>query len=248
MSGGFLDRPARWPLLAVAGGVVLLLWVAAGLVIETAVAGHGHRPGHAGVPAAVPPPGSVTGLGRSGSPAPGQLPPLRLVRGSRVVNDVPLGYPRSTIGAVSAAAAYMTQIASTLDPDRAAAVFRLTADPSYPSAPQQGAQGVISEREQLGLPASGPVPAGTSLVFDPAEYQVRDISADRVTVLLLADYVITLPAQGTQTRVGVYPLVMHWAGGDWKILAPQAGTDYSGLSAPPGSAQAASAGWQRLAP
>jgi hypothetical protein len=248
MTGRFLDRPRRWPLLAVAAGVVLLLWVAAGLVIETAVSGHGGKPGRGGAPAAVPPPGSVTGLGPSGAAAPGQLPPLRLVRGSRVVDEVPLGYPHTTTGAVSAAAAFMTQIASTLDPDRAAAVFRLTADPSYGDAPQLGGQGVASERAQLGLPAAGPVPAGVSVVFDPAEYQIRDLSASRVTVLLLADYVITLPGQGTQARVGVYPLGMHWSGGDWKILAAEPGVDYSGLSALPGSAQAASGGWQELAP
>jgi hypothetical protein len=68
-----------------------------------------------------------------------------------------------------------------------------------------------------------------------------------VTVLLLADYVITVPAQGTQTRIAVYPLRLHWAEDDWKILDPGS-TSYSGLSAEPGSPQAASDGWQELSP
>jgi hypothetical protein len=246
MGGGFLERPRRWPLLVVAGVVGLLLAVAAGLVIETAVTGH--KPDHKGVPVAVPPPGSITGITQGGSPAPGQLAPLHLVPGSRLVDDVSVGYPHSTVGAVSAATEYMTQIASTLDPDRAAAVFRLTADPSYRDAPQQGAEGAINDRKQLGLPTAGPVPPGASLVFDPAEYQVLNVSAGQVTVLLLADYVSTVPGQGSQTRIGVYPLDMHWAEGDWKILAPDTGVDYSGLNAQPGTAQAASDGWQKLAP
>jgi hypothetical protein len=123
---------------------------------------------------------------------------------------------------------------STLDPGRAAAIMRMTADPSYSQGPQQAAQGALNDRHDLGLPASGPVPGGASLVLDPAEYQVRDVSADQVTVLLLADYVSTVPGQGTQTSIGVFPLRMHWAEGDWKILPPGS-ADYSGLAAGPGS-------------
>jgi hypothetical protein len=246
MGNGFLDRPRRWPLLVVAGAVAMLLAVAAGLVIETAASPH--QPDHTGVPAAVPPPGSDTGITSAGSPAAGPLAPLHLLPGSHVVYGVSVGFPHSAVGAVSAAASYMTQLASTLDPDRAASVMRLVADPSYRDAAQQSAQGVISERQQLGLPASGPVPAVASLVFDPAEYQILNHTRNQVTVLLLADYVITQPGQGSQTRIGVYPLDLHWTGGDWSILAPQPGVDYSGLTAQPGSAQAAASGWQRLAP
>ena len=74
-----------------------------------------------------------------------------------------------------------------------------------------------------------------------------DVStAGQVTVLLLADDVITLPGQGTQTRIGVYPLRMHWAQGDWKILQPDTATSYRSLAAAPGSPQAAASGWQEL--
>ncbi|HEX4099817.1 MAG TPA: hypothetical protein VHY21_04635, partial [Pseudonocardiaceae bacterium] len=207
MGSGFLDQSRRWPLLAVAGTVAVLLALAVGLVIETAVSHH--PPDHTGVRAAVPPPGSATGITAAGSAAPGQLAPLHLVQGSRLVDGISVGYPHSAVGAVSAAAGDMTQLASTLDPDRAATVMRLVADPSYRDAPQQSAQGVISERAQLGLPGSGPVPAGASLVFDPAEYQVLNLTGDQVGVLLLADVVVTQRGQGSQTRIGVYPLDMH---------------------------------------
>ncbi len=241
----FLNRPRRWPLLAAGGGLALLLAVAIGLTVQT---GSPRTPGRKATPAAVQPPGPVAGTTGPGSPAPapGLSGPLHLIRGSQLINDVYLGYPHSTAGAVSAAAEYMTGLGSTLDPDRAAAVMRLTADPSYPAGPQDFAQGMVSTRNDLGLPASGPVPDGVSTALDAAEYQVRDATADQVTVLLLADYVLTLPGQGTQTRVVVYPLRMHWAAGDWKILRPDDSAGYSGLSAEPGSAQAAASGWQEL--
>jgi hypothetical protein len=170
-----------------------------------------------------------------------------VVQGRELVNGVSLGYPHSTQGAVSAADEFMTQIGSTLYPDRAAAILRMTADPSYTAAPQQAAQGAVGDRKFLGLPTAGPVPDGASVVLEPAEYQVRAVNADQVTVLLLADYVITLPGQGTQARIGVYPMPMHWAQGDWKILTPGT-TSYSGLAVEPGSPQAAADGWQELSP
>jgi hypothetical protein len=124
--------------------------------------------------------------------------------------------------------------------------MHLVADPSYPQGPQQFEQGMASTRAGIGIPASGPVPDGDSLVLEPVEYQLRDVSADQVTVLLLSDFMVTIPASGTQTQVGVYPLRMHWDG-DWKVLAPGS-TDYSHLAADPDSSQAASDGWQELSP
>ncbi len=235
-------RPAR---LAVALAAGLLILVALGLVIEVA-AGPKPKP-NLSPPTPVPVPGASSGsASASPSPTPALSGPLQVVQGRDLINGVYLGYPHSPRGAVSAADEFMTQLGSTLDPDRAAAVLRLTADPSYPSGPQDFARGTISERTDLGLPASGQIPATASVVLDPAAYQVRDVTAGQVTVLLLADDVITLPGQGTQTRIGIYPLRMHWAEGDWKILRPDTAVTYSFLSAEPGSAQAAADGWQEL--
>ena len=54
-----------------------------------------------------------------------QLHPLRLVAGADLVNGIYTWYPRSTAGAVSAAAEFLTELGSTLDPDRAATIARL---------------------------------------------------------------------------------------------------------------------------
>jgi hypothetical protein len=173
--------------------------------------------------------------------------PVQVIQGSQLVNGVYLGFPHSTQGAVSAADEYWTELGSTLDPDRAAAVMRLIADPSYTAGPQQAAQGPVNDRESLGLPTTGPVLDGASLVLDPVEYQVRDVTPDQVSVLLLGDFISTLPSQGTQTRVGVFPMRMHWAEGDWKVLAWD-NSSYTSLAAEPGSPQAAENGWQSLEP
>jgi hypothetical protein len=250
-------RPRRWfrlGLLSVAGVLVLMV---AGLVVEAAVS-----PSRA--PQALPPtkiPVPSWTLTATSSPSPGNTSPgntspgnnsqatltgpVQVVQGRQFINGVYLGFPHSTIGAVSAADEFLTLIASTLDPDRAAAVMRMVADPSYPSGPQQAAQGATNDRRDLGVPATGPLPQDLSLQTEPVEYQVRDVTADQVTVLLLCDFVTTVPGQGTQTMIGVFPLRMHWSSGDWKILPPLT-TDYSSLSAEPGSPQAAASGWQPL--
>jgi hypothetical protein len=250
-------RSRRWfrlGLLYVAGVLVLMV---AGLVVEAAVS-----PGHAPQPlppAKIPvPPWAVTA---TPSPSPGNTSPgnttsannsqaaltgpLQVVQGRQFINGVYLGFPHSTVGAVSAADEFLTLIASTLDPDRAAAVMRMVADPGYVSGPQQAAEGAANDRRDLGFPASGPLPENLSLQTEPVEYQVRDVTADRVTVLLLCDFIATVPGQGTQTRIGVFPLPMHWTSGDWKILPPVT-TDYSSLSAEPDSPQAAASGWKPL--
>jgi hypothetical protein len=250
---GYHPRPRRrWLRWALAYVVGVLLVAVIGLVIEAAVT---HRP-----PRAFPSVPSSLALGTPPAASPGSAPkptnnggtsplsgPLQVVRGRETVNGVWLGFPHSAAGAVSAADDLAGEVFSTLDPDRAAAVMRLTAAPSYPDAPAEAAHGAAEDRQALGLPASGPVPAGYSLVVQPAEYQARDVTADQATVLLLCDFTTTRPGEGTQTRVAVFPVRMLWAQADWKVASFGTGSD-AGLAAEPFSARAAGLGWQELLP
>lgn len=243
-------RWLRWFLAYLAGTVAIMV---IGLAIEAAVAPG--RPGPANLIGRTPPwaqPASPAKPSASPKtpPATGKAAlygPLALVAGREVINGVELGFPHSTAGAVSAASALAGEVFSTLDPDRAAAVMRLTADSSYADAPQQAAHGAASDRQDLGVPAAGPVPAGYSLVADPVEYQVRDVTAGSVLVLLLSDLTTTQPGQGTQTRIAVFPFPVRWAEGDWKAADP-GGASYLRLAAEPFSSQAAALGWQELIP
>lgn len=172
--------------------------------------------------------------------------PVQVVQGKQQVNGVELGFPHSTTGAVSAASADATEALSTLDPDRAAAVMRLIADPSWSNAPQQAAAGAAGDRKQLGLPASGSVPDGASLQTVPVEYQVRAVTPDRVLVLLLCDGSVTTPGNGTQTKIGVLPFQMRWDAGDWKVQSVTATQADLNLAVEPDSPQAQADGWQPL--
>ena len=156
-------RWLRWAMVYV-GGVLALAVI--GLVIEAAVRPRQPqpcRPGRPGFPGVRrrafgnAEPGAEAPSRAAASPLSG---PLQVVQGRELINGVYLGFPHSTAGAVSAADYVVSEVFSTLDPDRAAAVMRLTAAPSYPDAPQQAAQGAVSDRQDLGIPAAGPVPAG----------------------------------------------------------------------------------------
>ena len=93
------------------------------------------------------------------------------------VNGIYTRYPRTEAGAVSAAVEFITELGSTLDPDRAATVARLTADSSYRAAAQDAAASAIAARHALGLPPSGPLPPGTGAFLVPVMYQLHAGSA-----------------------------------------------------------------------
>lgn len=243
----YRSRLRRWlrGLLLFAVGV--LVFMMAGLAINAQL-DTGQKP-EAFPPTALPvPPWDTTA-----SPSPAALAgwptsgPVRIVAGARLVDGVYLGYTRTASGAVSAAAEFATLVLSTLDPQRAATVMRTVADLSFSAGPQEAAQGTVSDRESLGLAASGPVPAGYSFAVAPVECQVRAASADRVTVLLLAEFNSLTPSLGVQVTDGVFPVALHWSAGDWKVL-PTPAQDYSSLAAEPDSPQAAALGWLDLQP
>ncbi|MEV6986483.1 hypothetical protein AB0M95_35215 [Sphaerisporangium sp. NPDC051017] len=247
MSNTFLQR--RRPVLFYVRMIVLALvtFVAVGLVIQTALMPN-NPPNHR-VPAPGGGPGDVIGIDQNGKMIGfgEHPPPLQLLPGTRLVHDVSVGYPHSTLGAVSAAVQYWGQIASTLDPARAAQIGTVIADPAWTTAAVELSKGPINTRKRLGLPTSGPAPDGASVLLTPMAYQIQQITADSVTVLLLGYYQITLPGQEPENRIGVFPLQMHWAAGDWKMPVPTLSADYSGLEAMPGSDVAAAMGWLPLA-
>lgn len=247
MSNSFLERPRRrlWPLLVI-GSVLLLVVVAVGVALESAASPH--KPESYAPPAADPltTSGATAKSSSSSSSAASPSGALTLIQGNQLVDGLYVGYPHSTTGAVSAAVEYWTQLGSTLDPDRAATIARLAADPTWTDGPEQLAKGPVATRQELGLPTTGSVPAGASVQLEPVEYQLRNSTANASTVLLLADYTTTTSSEGSSTHVGVFPLQLIWAADDWKIASPTDSNTYSDLAAIPGSAQASADGWAEL--
>jgi hypothetical protein len=238
-SGSFLSPPRRsarwWSLLPVLLVVaVLLVWAAV-------------RTSGTGSPATQPSTDpdvviSATGVAPA-APTTSATEPLRLVAGAKTVDGMQAEFPRTTVGAVSAAIEYWTQLGSTLDPDRAHKIGERIAVRSWKTAGDDLAQGPVSTRRQLGLPPHGALPADASVSLGPVAYQLRDPRDDRVTVLVLAYLITTTPTAGTQSRLGVFPAPLRWDDGDWRSEQGQGTADYRSLEAPPGTAQAAAAGW-----
>ncbi|MFG1928927.1 hypothetical protein [Cryptosporangium sp. NPDC048952] len=170
--------------------------------------------------------------------------PLRLPRGEREAEGVQVGFPQSQAGAVAAAIEYGTAITSTLDLDRAPAVLRAVSDGSYGSDGASLRAAPEFWRQQLGLPTTGPVPAGASLSFVVSAYQVKDRESDRVTVLTLGYVTGTTATRAPQSFLVLFPVLLVWAG-DWKLQKrPDDAPDYADLRLAPDTPAAAAAGWR----
>jgi hypothetical protein len=83
-------------------------------------------------------------------------------------------------------------------------------------------------------------------MLTPVQYQLRDATPNQVTVLFLGDYTQTMTDGTSQVSLGVWPVRMIWAAGDWKLLPDENTTSYTSLQAEPGSPAAAAKGWQTL--
>lgn len=224
------------PVVIAVGALSAVLLAAAALLLV------GHDHGHPSA-AARHAPTPVTGS----SPTPLPTGAVTLVPGTRLADGVTVGYPHTTIGAISAASVYLGSIASTLDPDYAASLGRTVGDPANPALPGNLAGSVTALRTALQLPTDGPAPARAAFLTTPQMYQLREASDDQALVLLLTSNTFINAQGGTAGTVGVYPMRMHWTSGDWR-LAGIGGTaiDYSSLTAAPGSPDAAAKGWQPL--
>jgi hypothetical protein len=243
MSRSFLARRRRWPLYMLLAAAGLILAVAAGLVAEAALTPQ--RRENFRLPPVVPLPGASP-LSSAGTPGRPAGSPLQVIQGRRLAaGGIRAGFPDTLAGAVSAAVTDWSWVACDLDPASMRVIGRVIAAPSWRDGPAELAAGVRGTRIKLGLTAAGPVPATARLTFTAVEYQVRAVSRQQITVLILAYYTAAIPGHQSLVRTAVYPAAMRWAGGDWKLAAPH-GPVYSWLLARPGSAQAAADGWQPL--
>jgi hypothetical protein len=181
------------------------------------------------------------------APVPVPSGAVALVQGARLADGIQVGYPHTLIGAISAAAEYLDAAASTLDPDYAASVMRLAADPADAALPANLADSTVKLRADLQLPTTGPLAPPTAFLTTAQMYQLRDATTDRVLVLLLATGTFINAQGGTAHTTGVFPVRMHWSSGDWRLAGiGDTGHDYSGLAAAPDTQTAADKGWQAL--
>jgi hypothetical protein len=251
--------PTRRGRRTAAAAIIALAAVAgSAALVAGALAGHGQRGQGQGAGAAhrpVPRTGAAPATVAPATPRPAVTGPaaipdraaLHLVTGSHLVNGIYTDYPRSLAGAVSLAVELVTQLGSTLEPDRAATIARLTASPGYRAAAQDAAAGAIAARHAVGLSPAGPVPPGTAVATVPVMYQLRDVSRGQLTVLLLFEYTQITQA-GIADHPGVTAVRLGWTPASWRLLPPAAGPGpaSSALVTTPGTAAATAHGWKAM--
>jgi hypothetical protein len=218
---------------AIAAGVVLVI----GAITVPLICGHDDRP--AGTKPAITAPAPPSAPAPSG--------PISLVHGARVADGIEVGFPHTPIGAVSAASEYVDAAASTLDPDYAASVMRVAGDPGNTALPSSLATSILKLRSELQLRSDGPLDRPVTFQTTAQMYQLRNVAADDILVLLLTDSTFVNAQGGTAQTTGVFPVQMRWIAGDWKIGAiGRTGQDYSALAATPDTQAAVKQGWLAL--
>lgn len=235
----FLAKPRRGRQIAIAT-TVLIAVVAVTVAITIWVS----QPSKA--PQAGPSPTDTPRSNDTGTPDTDIPDALTVISGDKLIDGVSVGYPQNLIGAVSASVEYVSQVGSTLDPDRAEEIGMIVVDPEAGYDQQDFRKGPVTTRKEMELPTSGKVPSGAGCALAPVGYQTRGISDSQVNVLLLGYATLTYPNGTTDTRVGVYPVVMSWKEGDWKMSPMDTSIDYSSLAAPLGTDEATAAGWRTL--
>lgn len=252
------DRRRAFGRLLLLGAVVVALVVAVGVVAATVLGGDdpATTPGSGGgsttTTASPEPTDTATETTPDKTPGsagiwtapPVSAGPLIAPPAAKTVRKIPVGYPHTTEGAISAAAHY-AEATVTLQVDRARAVARAAAAPSYLQAVDDFTANAQTARRNLGIAATGPT-RGAFLIYQSQGYLVRDAAPDRADVWILGIAEGAGPATGGQSQGGpsIARFRMVWVDGDWKF------TDGGGKTpqAPqPGSAEAYDEGWRDLA-
>lgn len=220
-------------LAALAVGVLLILT----LVAIPLLASHQRAGTRSDTPSPAP----------SKSPLPTPSGAVTLIQGAHLADGIEVGYPRTTVGAISAAAEYLEAVTSTLDPDYAASVMRVAGDSASSALPTNLGESTVTLRADLQLPTSGPLDPPIAFQTTAEMYQLRDTSVDNVLVLLLTDSTFINAHGGTAQTTGVFPVHMRWTDGDWKLEAiGGAGQNYGGLAETPDTQAAVNQGWKAL--
>lgn len=175
--------------------------------------------------------------------------PLHLPAATGNIAGVPVGYPHTTSGAISAAYHFTQALGSTLSPDRGAAIAHIVTDPSYSGATDAVAAAIAGTRQRLGLPARVPTTESAFFLGTPSAYLPQgQPSRDDVDVYLLVRINTYSPTAGNDVSVQMVDAPMHWNGSDWRLATPHdvAPATRTRLTVDPNGPTAAALGWRQL--
>ncbi|MGW7446945.1 hypothetical protein [Kitasatospora sp. NPDC054795] len=166
---------------------------------------------------------------------------------ARVEKGIPIGYPHTMAGAVSAAAHY-TEARDLLSPDAVPGQMRVMAgqdDENFFKLTSLAIADARDWRRLLGLPAAGGSTGSDFIALQVRAYQATAVSADAVDVWLLTTQTPTVG--GVQHGTGVFAIAapVVWDEGDWHLTEKK--ITQSPVVEDPGTAQADAAGWRPVA-
>jgi hypothetical protein len=242
----FLQR-SRWGRAAVPLAVLLVLAVGGAIAFAANQAGDEDAP----VADSAPPTQAETSAEAVPSVPDDDVPEVLVLEssGTTLVSDMWTGFDRDLVGAISAGVEYWSTYSANLDPDRSEALgAAIYSEGMLAELDAEKLRAMaIDSREKIGIPAEGEVPEGTDLNVAFTNYQVYGHSDDRVNVLLLGEATVYTSDGLPESYPVLYPLIMVWESGDWKIDGfPFGDLDYEALVAEPGSLAATELGWYRL--
>ncbi|UQI49656.1 hypothetical protein M1P56_35280 (plasmid) [Streptomyces sp. HU2014] len=181
-------------------------------------------------------------------PSGGSNTPTVLPKPKEVKEGVPVGYPHTLEGAVSAAA-HFTDVNDLFTPDVAERQARVMAEPNYLGMLGTYARMAAQEaRKARGLPENGESDTANFYANQSRAYSIDSAASDKVTIWILVDS--TISVKGVSKNITeVRGAIMIWAEGDWKMSFDTLDglPEEQPSPATPGSAQALDEGWRALA-
>ncbi|MFI9206474.1 hypothetical protein [Streptomyces sp. NPDC053048] len=180
-------------------------------------------------------------------PSGGSNTPTLLPKAKEVKEGVPVGYPHTLEGAISAAAHY-TDANDLFTPDAAERQARVIAEPNMLGMIGSYARMSAQEaRKSRGLPENGESDTANFYANQSRAYVIDSAEPDKVTVWLLVDSTISVKGV-SENATAVRGAIMIWADGDWKMSFDTLTglPDKKPSPETPGSAKAVEAGWRGL--
>ncbi|MFC9223132.1 hypothetical protein ACFT8W_20805 [Streptomyces hygroscopicus] len=178
-------------------------------------------------------------------PTRGTTQPTLLPKPKTVRSGVPVGYPHTLNGAISAAAHFYDTV-DLFDPVASERQARITATPGKEKELGDEALRLsMAARRDAGLALIGESSTANYYSLQSRAYRVASATEDRVTVWILTDTELSVRGVA-KSDTAVQTAVLAWAGGDWKFTGQEGGEDEP-KPVVPESAQAVREGWRSLA-
>lgn len=247
------DRKARLARVRLAGISVLTVGVlAAGgyLAIDT-LTGDSTNSGGEGTAGQSPEPSSASSTTESRM-TPGKAQAVPLLKPKKSQGGAPLGFPKNGMGAISAAVAYWEEYA-WLDDAMARRQLRVLVSPDSPQTIDKQVSEVRRIREGVGLPPSGPAPAGVTFSTVVKAVRGKSLTKDGSVVQIWLEYdrYATAPEGGGDDdplKDQSIDVILKWQNGEWRITEEPQYVELRTfpVSYDPSSVPARKDGWLRV--